>query len=106
MDLGGSCAGVRPQRSYLDHLRDIQQAPGEAVEFIDDMDFPAFAADRRTNLAVVRALEVIGEATRHIPADARRRAAIRKRLGKTRSPCAANLSPNITALTWKSCGER
>jgi uncharacterized protein with HEPN domain len=37
------------------------------------MDFPAFYADRRTNLAVVRALEIIGEAARHIPAIIRRR---------------------------------
>lgn len=37
------------------------------------MDYLAFAANRRTNLAVVRALEIIGEAARHIPARVRRR---------------------------------
>ena len=37
------------------------------------MEFPVFAVDRRTNLAVVRSLEIIGEATRHIPARTRRR---------------------------------
>ena len=37
------------------------------------MDLSAFSADRRTNLAVVRALEIVGEATRHIPASTRRR---------------------------------
>jgi uncharacterized protein with HEPN domain len=37
------------------------------------MDFPAFAAERRTTLAVVRALEIIGEAARHVPAGIRRR---------------------------------
>ena len=64
---------MRPQRSHSDHLRDIQQAANEALDFVDGMEFKAFAADRRTNLAVVRALEVIGEATRHIPASTRRR---------------------------------
>lgn len=37
------------------------------------MDLPTFCADRRTNLAVVRTLEIIGEAARHIPAGLRRR---------------------------------
>lgn len=37
------------------------------------MEFPNFSSDRRTILAVVRALEIIGEATRHIPASTRRR---------------------------------
>ena len=37
------------------------------------MDSLAFAADTRTNLAVVRALEIIGEAARHIPVRVRRR---------------------------------
>ena len=37
------------------------------------MEFPNFSSDRRTILAVVRALEIIGEVTRHIPASTRRR---------------------------------
>ena len=64
---------MRPQRSYLDYLRDIQQAADETLTFVEDMDLPAFLTDRRTNLAAVRALEIIGEAARHIPASVRRR---------------------------------
>lgn len=64
---------MRPQRSYSDYLQDIQQAADEALRFVEGMEFPAFSADRRTILAVVRALEIIGEATRHIPAGTRRR---------------------------------
>ena len=64
---------MRPRRSYSDYLQDIQHAVDEALEFVDGMEFPAFAVDRRTNLAVVRSLEIIGEATRHIPASTRRR---------------------------------
>ena len=37
------------------------------------MDFPTFYADRRTNLALVRTMETIGEAARHIAANVRRR---------------------------------
>ncbi len=64
---------MRPQRSYSDYLRDIQQAGDEALTFVEGMDLWVFSADRRTNLAVVRALEIIGEATHHIPAGTRRR---------------------------------
>lgn len=64
---------MRPQRSYRDYLRDILQSVDETLAFVAGMDFPAFSGDRRTNLAVVRALEIIGEAARHIPASTRRR---------------------------------
>lgn len=64
---------MKPQRSYLDYLRDIQQAAADALGFLEGMDLSTFSADRRTNLAVVRAFEIIGEATRHIPASTRRR---------------------------------
>lgn len=42
------------------------------MAFVEGMEFPAFSADRRTNLTVIRALEIIGEAARHIPASVRR----------------------------------
>lgn len=64
---------MRPRRSYTDYLHDILQATDEILGFVDDMDFQAFRSDRRTNLAVIRALEIIGEAARHIPAIERRR---------------------------------
>jgi uncharacterized protein with HEPN domain len=64
---------VRSRRSYLDYLRDILQASQDALGWAEAMDFETFRADRRTNLAVVRALETIGEAARNIPASYRRR---------------------------------
>ena len=57
----------------MDYLQDILQAADETLAFVEGMDLPAFLADRKTNLAVVRELEIIGEADRHIPARARRR---------------------------------
>ena len=36
------------------------------------MDLEAFLSDRRTNLAVIRALEIVGEAARNIPDTERR----------------------------------
>ncbi|MCH8832561.1 MAG: DUF86 domain-containing protein [Chloroflexi bacterium] len=64
---------MRPQRPYRDYLHDILQATDEILAFVEDLDFQAFRSDRRTNLAVIRALEIIGEAARHIPANERRR---------------------------------
>ena len=64
---------MRPQRSYRDYLDDILRAIGEILSFVEDMDFETFRSNRRTNLAVIRALEIIGEAARHIPANERRR---------------------------------
>ncbi len=50
-------------REYLEHMLD-------AIERIDtyttDFDFPAFDADARTQDAVIRNLEVIGEAARNV----------------------------------------
>jgi len=48
---------------YLEHIRD---AAREAMNLIQGMDKPAFLADRRTQLAVVALLSVIGEATGNI----------------------------------------
>ena len=64
---------MRPQRSYRDYLDDILRAIGEILSFVEDMDFETFRSDQRTNLAVIRALEIIGEAARYIPANERRR---------------------------------
>ena len=64
---------MRPQRSYRDYLDYILRAIGEILSFVEDMDFETFRSDRRTNLAVIRALEIIGEAARYIPANERRR---------------------------------
>jgi uncharacterized protein with HEPN domain len=64
---------VRDRRSYRDYLRDMVQAAADAIVFTQGMDFSIFSGDRRTNLAVVRALEIIGEAARQVPTDVRRR---------------------------------
>ncbi len=49
-------------RTHLDLLTDIQISAIKARAFVAGMDFAAFAADDKTIYAVVRALEIIGEA--------------------------------------------
>lgn len=56
-----------------DYLDDIANAIDEVEEFTRGMSYEAFAADRKTVNAVIRSLEVLGEATKHIPAAVRRK---------------------------------
>jgi uncharacterized protein with HEPN domain len=62
-----------PERTHIDYLRDILDAAERAGQFTRGMDFAQFAADDRTNFAVVRALEIIGEAAKKIPPAIRER---------------------------------
>lgn len=55
-------------REIADYLDDIRTAIAEVEEFTRGMTFEAFAADKKTVNAVIRSLEVLGEATKGIPA--------------------------------------
>lgn len=59
-------------REISDYLDDMKTAIAEIEEFTSGMDFDAFATDRKTINAVIRSLEVLGEATKHLPASFRR----------------------------------
>jgi len=63
----------RSERTYLDYLQDILDAAQSAQEFTQGMDAEAFMADKRTHFAAVRALNIIGEAARHLPLSLRDR---------------------------------
>jgi len=58
-------------RTILDYLEDISNAIMDIRSFVHDMSADAFIADKKTVNAVVRSLEVIGEATSKIPKDIR-----------------------------------
>lgn len=60
---------MKEGREYVDYLRDIVDAIEKAERFIEGMDFARFSSDDKTTFAVVRALEIIGEATKKIPDD-------------------------------------
>ena len=61
------------RRDIADYLADILQAIDDVAEFTDGMDFAEFSGDKKTVNAVIRSLEVLGEATKHIPAAFRKR---------------------------------
>ena len=54
-------------RTFADYLRDILDAVDKVGEFTQGSEFATFAADTKTTFAVVRALEIIGEAAKRIP---------------------------------------
>jgi uncharacterized protein with HEPN domain len=54
-------------REYVDYLKDILDAIEKAEQFVDDMDFDRFSSDYKTSFAVIRALEIIGEASKKLP---------------------------------------
>ena len=57
------------RRDYRDYLQDILTAIEETDEFTKGMSYEAFTQDRKTINAVVRSLEVLGEAAKRIPDD-------------------------------------
>jgi uncharacterized protein with HEPN domain len=60
-------------RSVDVYLADIVDAIQHIQSYVEGMDAAAFASDRKTVDAVIRNLEVVGEAARHVPAKVRGR---------------------------------
>jgi len=54
-------------REYRMFLTDIVEAIDEIEEFISGMDFTEFLNDRKTRKAVVKNIEIIGEAAKNVP---------------------------------------
>jgi len=52
---------------WEDYLEDILDAVEAIEEFILDINYEEFLRDRKTSFAVVRSLEIIGEAAKNIP---------------------------------------
>lgn len=58
---------MTPVREYADYLLDISDAIGKIEDFTRDMTVEQFVADVKSAYAVIRALEIIGEAAKNIP---------------------------------------
>ncbi len=59
------------KREVRDYLNDILNAVDDAESFVKGMTLAEFVKDAKTVNAVVRSLEIIGEASKHIPASLR-----------------------------------
>jgi uncharacterized protein with HEPN domain len=59
------------KRIYLDYLEDIFDEAKNIAQFIEGMRYEEFARDTKTAYAVIRALEMIGEAAKQVPSSIR-----------------------------------
>jgi len=64
---------VKPKRLYLDYLRDILENLDKAQNFVVGVSKTQLRENVEKLYAVIRALEVIGEAAKHIPPFVRKR---------------------------------
>jgi uncharacterized protein with HEPN domain len=60
-------------REFLDFIEDILDGMSKAQILLEGISYAQFEKDFRTNFAVVRALEIIGEAAKRLPDDLRHR---------------------------------
>ncbi len=56
-----------------DYINDVLNSISEVEDFTRGMNYASFIRDRRTVNAVIRSLEVMGEAARQIPEEIRRK---------------------------------
>jgi len=61
------------KRDYRDYIRDILESINDIENFIRGMSFEEFKRDKKTINAVVRSIEVIGEAAKKIPQSLRKK---------------------------------
>ncbi|MBA7545588.1 hypothetical protein ES705_37957 [subsurface metagenome] len=61
------------KREIGDYIQDIVEAMNAATEFVNNMAYNEFVEDTKTIYAVVRAIEIIGEAVKNIPEEVRKK---------------------------------
>ena len=61
------------KRDIVLYVKDILENMEMAEDFIKDMSYADFVGDKKTNFAVTRCIEIIGEAAKHIPASLRKK---------------------------------
>lgn len=85
------------KRTYRDYLEDMLLSAKEVLEFTAGMSLTEFLKDRKTANAVIRSLEVLGEAAKKSPKPCAW--GILRSRGGTSQGCATNLSTNIMGWT-------
>ena len=61
-----------PDRKYRLYLLDILDSGNAILDYIKNVSFEEFSQDRKTYSAVIRELEIIGEAVGKLPEDMKR----------------------------------
>jgi len=61
------------KEEFLDYIEDIIEAMDDAMSFVKGLEYDDFVKEKKTVYAVVRAIEIIGEAVKKIPNDVKKR---------------------------------
>jgi uncharacterized protein with HEPN domain len=61
------------KREVGDYIQDVIDATNSGMKFIEGMEYDDFIKDEKTVFAVIRAIEIIGEAVKSIPDDAKKK---------------------------------
>jgi len=61
------------KEEFLDYVQDVVEAMGDALRFVEGLEYKDFVKDKKTAYAVTRAVEIIGEAVKKIPNSVRKR---------------------------------
>lgn len=56
-----------PRREFVEFLQDILENTQQLKVFLGDVPFSAFETDDKTQYAIARALEIIGETAKRTP---------------------------------------
>jgi len=62
---------MKGDRTHRDYLADMLEALNKAGQFVEGMTYEQFSKDDKTVYAVIRALEIIGEASKRVPPEVR-----------------------------------
>jgi uncharacterized protein with HEPN domain/predicted nucleotidyltransferase len=65
---------MKSQRDYSDYLNDIYDSINKGISFTDEMSYEDFSKDEKTQFALIRVIEIIGEASKKIPAEIKNQA--------------------------------
>ncbi len=91
-------------RDAFAYLLDTLLSARDAVSFTEDMSFDDFVRDRRTQLSVLKSVEIVGEAAAQVGEDVRR--ANPDIPGGRSSGCATGLCMSTSTSTFRSSGTR
>ena len=58
---------MKLQRDYLQYLYDMLESTSKGISFIKGLTLVKFREDEKTLFALIRAIEIIGEASKKIP---------------------------------------
>ena len=64
---------MKKKRNYTVYLKDMLESAVKGIEFLGGMNYEEFSKDEKTQFSIIRAIEIIGEASKKIPQSIRDR---------------------------------